>query len=650
MPFPLDAAGVSLSFGPRTLLHDVRVQLAAGDRVALVGPNGSGKTTLLRILAGADPAPPGARVRRAPGAQVAYLPQVTEDAPSVRALLRARTGVAEAEAAMDGLAARLTDGDLEAVEPHGAALERWLALGGDDLAARLPGAVARVGLAPELLDRATRSLSGGQRARAGLAALALARHDVLLLDEPTNHLDADGLATLRAILGEAPGAVVVVSHDRAFLAGMARRVLHLERGELTAYAGGWAVYEHERDAARRLARETYGGAVAERERLRAVEARRQAEAARGVRRARTRTDEADKNIRRLNIESAQNGMGAFSRRSEQVEVPEKPWEEAASKLLLRAAHGGDGVALVSATVRAGSFAIGPLDLAVAPGERVLLAGPNGSGKSTVLGALAGRTPLAGGRRAGGRVAELGQYRGALAPGRPVVASLRAAAGLGETEARAALAAVRLGPEVAARPTEMLSPGERTRAELALLAHRGAACLLLDEPTNHLDLDALEVLEAALRGWTGGLVVATHDARLRDAVAIARVEDVRRWHPRSMPPDLEFVRRVALDLPETTEQDHHGRPSFRVRGKIFATLHVPHERAMLKLPRAEQLALAEARPDVYAPVPGTWGERGSTLVELPGAEAAELAELIEEAWRGVAPKGLVAALDDTREAG
>src|SRR4051794_14826029 len=171
MPFPLDAAGVSISFGPRTLLDDVRVQLAAGDRVALVGPNGSGKTTLLRILAGADPAPPGARVRRAPGAQVAYLPQVSEDAPSVRALLRARTGVAEAEAAMDALAARLEGGELDAVEPHAAALERWLALGGDDLASRLPRALTRVGLEPTLLDRPTATLSGGQRARTGLAAL-----------------------------------------------------------------------------------------------------------------------------------------------------------------------------------------------------------------------------------------------------------------------------------------------------------------------------------------------------------------------------------------------------------------------------------------------------------------------------------------------
>ena len=118
----------------------------------------------------------------------------------------------------------------------------------------------------------------------------------------------------------------------------------------------------------------------------------------------------------------------------------------------------------------------------------------------------------------------------------------------------------------------------------------------------------------------------------------------------MPADLELVRRLALALPEAVEADHHGRPSFRVRGKIFATLHVGHERAMLKLGRAEQLALAATQPEVYAPVPGAWGERGSTLVELGGADAVELAELVEEAWRGVAPPGLVRAFDDEREAG
>jgi hypothetical protein len=115
----------------------------------------------------------------------------------------------------------------------------------------------------------------------------------------------------------------------------------------------------------------------------------------------------------------------------------------------------------------------------------------------------------------------------------------------------------------------------------------------------------------------------------------------------MPADLDTVRGLALALPETTEEDHHGRPSFRVRGKIFATLHVPHERAMLKLPRAEQLAVSEAHPGVFAPVPGYWGERGSTLVELPGADEAELAELVEEAWRHAAPKTVVRAWEAAR---
>ncbi len=121
-----------------------------------------------------------------------------------------------------------------------------------------------------------------------------------------------------------------------------------------------------------------------------------------------------------------------------------------------------------------------------------------------------------------------QARGALAPALGVSAALRAATGLDEASARGALAAVRLGAEVVTRPVHTLSPGERTRAELALLAHRGAACLLLDEPTNHLDVDALEVLEVALHGWRGGLVVATHDARLRDALALEHVVDVTRW--------------------------------------------------------------------------------------------------------------------------
>jgi ATPase subunit of ABC transporter with duplicated ATPase domains len=526
----LDARRISRRFGARTVLDAVDLRVAAGERIALVGPNGSGKSTLLRILAGVE-VPDAGMVARAPGARVAHLPQlVAPDAGvTVREAILERVGVGPAARAMDAAAERLAAGDLAMLEPHAAALERWLALGGDDAEARLEVAAAGAGLDPALLARPLARVSGGQAARAGLAALDVARLDVVLLDEPSNHLDADGLERLAGLLARTPAAVVLVAHDRALLARWSRRVVELDRGRARHFAGGWEAYEAERASGRRRAAAAFEGAVAERARLAAAEDRMRRWALEGARRA-ARSDEPDKTIRHGRTEGAQRlAARGTSRRSARVEVPEKPWEHDAARLLLRAARpvgGADAVALEGAVLARGDWRIGPLDLAVAPGERVRLDGPNGAGKSTVIGALAGRVPLAAGRRLappGDAVVELAQARSGLIADAPsLVEAVRTAAGLGEQAARAALAAVGLGPEPAERPVASLSPGERTRAELAMLAERGAACLLLDEPTNHLDVEALEVLEAALAGWTGALVLASHDARLRAAVATDRV--------------------------------------------------------------------------------------------------------------------------------
>jgi ATPase subunit of ABC transporter with duplicated ATPase domains len=531
----LAARKVTLSFGPRTVLSEVDLDVAAGDRVGLIAPNGVGKSTLLRVLAG-DLSPESGTVARR--GTVAYLTQETQlrQGESLRDHLARRTGVAEADWLFDRAAVELSEGVNGAEDAYAVAFDRWTALGAGDFAERADSVCERLGLPADLLDsRSAGELSGGQAARLRLASVLLTRADAVLLDEPTNDLDADGLELLEAHVLASSAAVVLVSHDREFLARTTTAIAELDEFShgVTVFRGGWTAYLEEKAAAERRAREEYETYSTKRDTLtqRSRQTREWSRA--GVRNV-AKSGETDKHIKWREKQRAQGTAAKASivdralARLDEVEEPREAWE---LRLTLPSAGRGSQVAftLREAVVRRGDVTLGPVDLTIGAGERWRITGPNGSGKSTLLGALLGRIPLLSGARSQGAsvvVGEVDQLRAEFATDRPVLEVVAEASGLQAVEARTLLAKFRVGADSVLRPARTLSPGERTRAGLALLQARGTTCLVLDEPTNHLDLPAIEQLEQALASYEGTLLLVTHDRRLAEAVRVDCTVDVR----------------------------------------------------------------------------------------------------------------------------
>jgi ATPase subunit of ABC transporter with duplicated ATPase domains len=532
-PATLVARALSHERGGHTVLD--RVSLSVGPEACLgvVGPNGVGKSTLLQILGGLV-APLSGQVRTdPPSATVGYLAQEHQvvAGESVRDALYRRTGVAAAEAELAAAAADLVRGGSTAEDRYGLALARYESLTAGDLEARLTTTLENLGLGAGLADRPVTTLSGGQTARVALAAMVLSRFDLTLWDEPTNDLDFDGLDRLEALVARRHGGMVIVSHDRAFLAGAVTDVLELDEHTHTGrlYGGGWAGYVAEREAERGHAAEAYAVYEAQRRQLRQRAQRERQWATTGVSKEKRAPKDHDKAQRDFRINKTEK-LASRARRTERamdsLEVVEKPWEgwDLRFTILGAARSGAVVVRLEDAVLERGAFALGPFTLEIGWADRLALVGPNGSGKSTLVEAILGRLPLAGGSRRMGPsvvVGELGQDRRVLVGPGTVVDTLVASSGLTTAAARSLLAKFGLGAGAATRPPSSLSPGERTRAELAGFAAAGVNFLVLDEPTNHLDLPAIEQLESALAQYHGTLLLVSHDRRLLETVDLTR---------------------------------------------------------------------------------------------------------------------------------
>ncbi|MFE4868340.1 ABC-F family ATP-binding cassette domain-containing protein [Streptomyces sp. NPDC056682] len=533
MTATLVAKDLAAGHGDRTLFAGLDLVVAPGDVIGLVGPNGAGKSSLLRLLAGLDTPEQGELRLSPPGATVGHLPQEPDRRPgeTIRAFLARRTGVAAAQETMDAATQALVDGAPGSDDAYADSLERWLALGGADLDERAEEVAVSLGLTTGL-DQPMTALSGGQAARAGLASLLLSRYDVFLLDEPTNDLDLDGLDRLEAFVKGLRAGTVVVSHDREFLARTVTKVLELDlaQQQINLYGGGYEAYLEERDTARRHAREDYEEYSDKRS---ALEGRAQMQRSwmdKGVKNARRKATDSDKLGKKFRSEASEKQASKARQtqrmieRLDVVEEPRKEWElrmEIAS-----APRSGAVVAtLRGAEVHRDGFTFGPVSLQIDWADRVAITGANGSGKSTLLAALLGRLPLDAGHASLGSgvvVGEVDQARGLFLGEESLLDAFCAAVPETEpAEVRTLLAKFGLKAHHVLRTAASLSPGERTRAALALLQGRGVNLLVLDEPTNHLDLPAIEQLESALDSYSGTLLLVTHDRRMLDAVHTTR---------------------------------------------------------------------------------------------------------------------------------
>ena len=536
----LQVRDITKWFGDVKVLDRINFNINRGDRVGLIGPNGSGKTTLLKIITG-ELAPDRGSVQRSPAAvRLGYLPQALDFPPgaTVGDVLRSALGEREAaETRLNRLAeaiATAAPGELAtALAEYDRALAEFQAFGGARRAADAAAVLVGLGMPDVDQARPVTALSGGQKTRLGLARLLLAEPDLLLLDEPTNHLDIVALDWLEGFLADYDGAVLIISHDRAFLDRTVSRTLALDDAThtLREYTGGYSEYAAtvDRDLENQWA--TYRE---QQERFRKLEASIQ------------KLSNQAKNIegetihfhwRRIAKDLARHAVvqrARLERMMASEETVEKPGQTWKMKLeFADTPRSGQDVLRIS-DLRAGygqRVLLEDVNLHLGYGARAVLIGPNGAGKTTLLRCITGQLkPWAGEVRLGRgvRLGYMAQEQETLDRAATPLALIRAAAPLDETEARSFLHYFLFAGDEVFVPVDRLSWGERSRLALAVLAVQGCNFLLLDEPINHLDIPSRESFERAIARFEGTVLAVVHDRYFieRLATTIWALEDRR----------------------------------------------------------------------------------------------------------------------------
>ena len=508
-PVPLlSLANAQLAYGHVPLLDHTALSIDVGERVALIGRNGSGKSSLLKVLAGQERLDDGT-LQLQQGLRRFYVPQEPDFAAGATVFEVVSVGVAEAKALRERYEAHAPDDDLDALQTRIEALDGWT------WEQRVEQSMQRLDLDA---DAQVDLLSGGTRKRVALAQALVARPELLLLDEPTNHLDIDAIDWLQALLLDWRGALIVVSHDRAFVDAVSTRIVELDRGALRSYPGNFSAFE----AARERELEAEALAAARADKLLAQE---EVWVRQGVEARRTRS------VGRI---------GRLVKLREQRAARREQLGQVRIEIDTGLPPGKIVAELSDVSMRFGDkLLVDRFSSIVLRGDKVGLIGPNGCGKTTLLKLILGELePTAGKVRQGTKlqVAYFDQLRGRLlGPGADGGLDLEATlvdtispgsewveVGGKRKHVMSYLGDFLFSPQRAKSPVRTLSGGERNRLLLARLFALPANVLVLDEPTNDLDIDTLELLEELLQSYAGTVFLVSHDRRFVDNVVTSTI--------------------------------------------------------------------------------------------------------------------------------